>query len=99
MSSPSQKGAEQVVMHLPLEIIGAERVQAHRNQGREYQRTVIYFDRIFGCIMTSGIDVFAQKYKCWDEEKHDDLKEFTQAKGNLVKMQDFVTLAGPGDAQ
>lgn len=57
-----------------------------------------YFDRIFGRVSTDQIDLFAQKYKCSEEEQRDVLQQFRKCKGNLMKMMDFVMLSEPRDA-
>jgi DnaJ family protein C protein 9 len=57
-----------------------------------------YFDRIFGKVTTSDIDAFSAKYKCSDEEKKDVLEQFTQRKGNLIQMLEFVMLSTEKDA-
>lgn len=57
-----------------------------------------YFDRIFGKVTMSDIDAFSAKYKCSDEEKKDVLHQFTQRKGDLVKMLEFVMLSTEKDA-
>jgi DnaJ homolog subfamily C member 9 len=57
-----------------------------------------YFDRIFGRVTVSGIDEFAQTYKCSDEEKSHVLQQYVSQKGNLVKMLEFVMLSTERDA-
>ena len=57
-----------------------------------------YFDGIFGRVTTSGIDAFAQKYKCSDEERKDVLQAFMRCKGNLVSMLEVVLLSEARDA-
>jgi DnaJ family protein C protein 9 len=57
-----------------------------------------YFSAIFGKVTQSGIEAFAVKYKCSDEERRDVLKEYEKQKGNLLRMLEFVMLSEPRDA-
>ena len=72
-----------------------DREMAGKSGADEWKR---YFDRIFGKVTVGGIEAFAAKYKCSDEERRDVLKEFKARKGNLVKMLEFVVLSEPRDA-
>lgn len=57
-----------------------------------------YFDRIFGRVTVDGINEFAQKYKCSDEERKDVIAQYEKCSGNLIKMLEFVMLSNERDA-
>eukprot|EP00545_Synedropsis_sp_CCMP1620_P013829 CAMPEP_0119009374 /NCGR_PEP_ID=MMETSP1176-20130426/4319_1 /TAXON_ID=265551 /ORGANISM="Synedropsis recta cf, Strain CCMP1620" /LENGTH=335 /DNA_ID=CAMNT_0006961881 /DNA_START=39 /DNA_END=1046 /DNA_ORIENTATION=- len=57
-----------------------------------------YFSSIFGQVTTNKIDLFAEKYKCSEEEESDVLKYYRQFKGHVGKMLENVMLSTEKDA-